>query len=226
MICICLDFVLLSFSAEWLYWEFGAWGMWQQCNRWSCKSSFFLPRLVSLSLSCFASLKYKHSVLGGCLWLEWVKWAAVLCVNEHQRFPSFSLLCYPSTLSPYSCSFPLWNSTRVPWSVFSSIPSLFYLSLSLSRYHPVWGPSSTNSPLLSFLKSLSFSVFLLSPAVLHSCSTSEGGGQGRKREEEGGGTSFRGGVRRREGKGEGGPLSLWECLLPAVLRRTPAWLKP
>lgn len=130
---------------------------------------------------------------------------------------SFAILLLFSTLKLHSCSLECFLLHTLP---------LLSLSSSLSRYHPVWGPSSTNSPLLSFLKSLSFSVFLLSPAVLHSCSTSEGGGQGRKREEEGGGTSFRGGVRRREGKGEGGPLSLWECLLPAVLRRTPAWLKP
>lgn len=127
MICVCLDFVLPSFSAdisESLYWEFGAWGMWQQCNRWSCKSSFFLPRLVSLSLSCFASLKYKHSVLGGGYgWSGWNEQPCCVWMNT-----SISLLSLSSAI-------PL---------LFRHTPALFHFEtplLFLGVFSPPYPPS-------------------------------------------------------------------------------------
>lgn len=127
MICVCLDFVLPSFSAdisESLYWEFGAWGMWQQCNRWSCKSSFFLPRLVSLSLSCFASLKYKHSVLGGGYgWSGWNEQPCCVWMNT-----SVSLLFLSSAI-------PL---------LFRHTPALFHFEtplLFLGVFSPPYPPS-------------------------------------------------------------------------------------
>lgn len=104
-----------------------------------------------------------------------------------------------------------------PWSVFSSMLSNFYLSLSISsRLGPLLYPLSP-----AFLSKVCRSVFLLSPAVLHSCFSCEGGGQGRGREEEEGGTWALQREGEGEGKGEGGPLSLWECLLPGVLRGEP-----
>ena len=79
-------------------------------------------------------------------------------------------------------------------------------SISASFYHPVYGPLLYPlSPAFPFKVSLSLPVFLLSPAVLHSCSSSEGGGQGWGREEEGGGTW----ALQREGemeRGKGGPF--------------------
>lgn len=149
-----------------------------------------------------------------------------VCVNEQQHFPSFSCFCYLSTRlfgpGPYSCTFPLWHSTLSFLGVFFSSMLFHFDPLSLSLSSSL-GPLLYPLSLLCFLKSLS--VFLLSPAVLHSCFGREGGGQGRGREKRGrGNLSFREG-----GWGKGGRRAPFFMRMPSAgsaERRTPAWLKP
>lgn len=86
-----------------------------------------------------------------------------------------------------------------------SLSCLLSLNPGPSVYSPP--PPTTKPPSHPSKVSLSPpSLFLLSPAVLHSCSTSEGGGPGGRRGElelEGERERKR---KRERGKGEGGPL--------------------
>lgn len=131
---------------------------------------------------------------------------------------SISLHFLASAISPLFCL----AEAHIPALSHSDTP----LSLSLECFFPPCSFTSISSPsiiqsgpllyplfLLCFLKSLT--VFLLSPAVLHSCFSREGGGQGRGREKRGrGNLSFREGGWGKRGKE--GPFLYenafcWEC---------------
>lgn len=160
--------------------------------------------------------------LRGDGWSGWSEQPSRVQMNDSisLRFLS-SAICKPFYLA--QAHTPALFHSETPLSLSSecvllhAIPLLPFPLYIIQSGGPLLYPLSP-----AFLSKVSRSVFLLSPAVLHSCFGCEGGGQGRGREEEEGGTwALQRGGRGREGKGEGGPLSLWECLLPGVLRGEP-----
>lgn len=125
------------------------------------------------------------------------------CVTEQLHFPSLSIPLY---LCHYSCSFFSHLKPLSLSSVCFLLHVLSLLSLPISLLSTL-GPLLSHSPLLSFLKSLSLSLSFYSLLL---CCIPVPVVKGWTRKREGrrgrGNLSFREGG--KDGKGEGGPLSL------------------